>query len=1127
MLEVRLLGQFEIKLNGQTIELHARPAQSLLAYLMLNVDKTHRRENLAGLLWPDFEETKARNNLRQMLWQLRKAIGETYFLADKISIAFNPEIDYQLDVDVLQQDTDLPLTTERLVECVSVYKGKLLPGFYDDWVLLEQERLQMVFETQIQRLIDQLISEAQWQAVREWAEQWLAQGQTPEPAYRALMQAYAGLGDQAGVATIFQRCVKALDEELGVAPSSETEQLFEALTSGESLPQLYQNGTRSQVEAPSHIGTITHLSPTPSPTNLPHQPTPFLGRSDELAQLMTSLTDASLNLVTILGPGGMGKTRLAIEAAKASAKTFADGVYFVPLASLDDPTLIVSQIAETLDFSFYVRDQREHWRQDSQMDQLLAYLQDKELLLVLDNIEHLLTSALPQPGTSRTSVDEIIGNIIRTAPQVKVLGTSRERLNLQGETLFPLGGLTFPNLSNLTTIEDIPAYSAVQLFLRSAHRVQPNFKLTTSTLSDVKTICQLVEGMPLAIELAAAWVELLTPAEIVTEIQSSLDFLETSLRDIPDRQHSLRSVFNSMWSRLSETEQDLFQQLSIFRGSFTREAVQNVAKLGSGSSPQKSSPLILRTLMALANKSLLRPDLDGGYYIHELLRQFGTERLAAVPDAESALRDRHCTYYAHFLNQKEPDLVGPKQGEAIAAIEAEIDNIRVAWSWAVEQGKLREIDLAMEGLCEFHRIRGRLIEATEIFIPAARTLGWAGFPSEDVSPTGQELFDETIEILHMDFPSPAQDRDRLEVMGKLLAREARFYCESPHHVWRASQIRQNTLKILGQVGALEEMAYVVRYLGHAGQTPAEAQALYEQALTIFKESGDQRGVAETCYRLGTVATQIGDYQEAQELFQQSLKRTEVQGRREMVMSCFAELGYLDWSRGHYQSAQTYCEKSIAIATEIGYESQIAWVLRNMARIALSQADYATAKQQLLDCLVIYKQIGLNGMRADTLGELAHVALFEQDFDKAQDLAQESLQLCQYLEHRAGMIEAYMVLGGVALQRDDFQTAQTNFNEAIQAAQAVWLPVYTLHTLLGVVRLKMKVGDIKQALGLAYLILNHPASWHWSKDLAISLITELEASLSSEVVAAAQTWSQQQSLEIISAEFINCPNTEAG
>ncbi|MCB0191311.1 MAG: AAA family ATPase, partial [Anaerolineae bacterium] len=581
MLEVQLLGNFEAKLDDQHIDIPSRPAQALLAYLILNAHKSFRREKLAGLLWPESDETNARNNLRQALWRLRKSLGEEFFLTDKVSVGFNTEADYRLDAKQLQADIDDNTSIETLIQMVAVYEDKLLPGFYDSWVTLEQERLQAVYEDRLQLLLTRLVEAARWRETREWAEQWIAQGLTPEPAYRALMTAQAALGDLTGVATVYQRCREALDEELGVEPSAETQTLFQRLTTGEVVPP-------PQTAQP-------RLRPT---VKLPLQPTPFIGRHRDLREISSLLNNPTTRLVTILGPGGIGKTRLAVEAAQAQSNAFADGVYFVSLASVDAPDQIAAPIATAIDFSFHIRDQGERWENDSESDQLLAYLRDKHILLILDNLEHLLAEI------------SFIADILQSACDVKVLVTSRERLGLRGETVYPIGSLHVPTKMSEDVRAIIDRHDAIQLFVNCAKRAQPTFELTVDNLDAIINICRLVDGMPLGIELAAAWMGLLTPWEIAAEIKSNLDFLTANWRDIPDRHQSIRSVFESSWQRLADHDKDVFQQLSVFRGGFTRQAAEQITGAN------------LQNLMTLVNKSLIQPDYTGRYHIHELLRQF-------------------------------------------------------------------------------------------------------------------------------------------------------------------------------------------------------------------------------------------------------------------------------------------------------------------------------------------------------------------------------------------------------------------------------------------------------------------------------------------------------------------------
>ncbi len=1070
MLKVQLLGKFDVSLNGRSLIISSRPAQSLLAYLILNSGKLYRRERVAGLLWPDSGEKQARHNLRQTLWRLRQSIGDDYLVTDKVSIGFNSHAEYILDADVLQKQND---SSDTLIQSVSVYEDVLLPGFYDEWVLLEQERLQAIFEDRMRTLLDKLIHEARWRETCEWAEYWLARGQMPEAAYRALMMAHAGLGDQANVKNDFQRCATALEKELGVEPSLETENLFHSLISGQIMPQ-----TQPPTARP--------------PVKLPVQPTPFIGRADDLSRLDILLADSTTRLVTILGAGGIGKTRLAIEAARRQADAFADGVYFVSLAAVDDPTLIITPIATAIDFAFHVRDQREKWERELQNEQLLAYLRDKQMLLVLDNLEHLL-EGIP-----------LLAEILQCACDVKMLATSRERLGLRGETIYTVGGLRVPQQINPDLAITATDHDALQLFVNCAERVQPGFRLTVDNINDVITVCQLVDGLPLGIELAAAWIGLLTPAEIATEIKTSLDFLSANWRDMPDRQQSIRSVFESSWKRLTDGEQELFQQLSVFRGGFTRLAAQSI------------TGATLPTLMSLVNKSLVRPDFTGRYYIHELLRQFGIERLTTAPNDETMTRDRHCDYFTAFVKEREGDLNGRNQHQALTEIEVEIDNIHRAWQWAISQDKLQAISDAMEGLCEFHRIRGFYEEY--LFPTTAVALGWAGL-SDKVEDLDQDtMYNELITCLNNAKPDRSDATTKDVIRAKVLARAARFHCESPRNDWLACYGRRDAMQGLSEIGARQEMAYLLRYLAHLWFTPQQVRHLYQQALTIFQEFNDQRGMAETAYRLGMVATKLGEFHNAKNLFADSRETLQALGRLDTIATCLSELGFTLWALGDYKQAEIECKAGLAAANSVNYRSNVAATQNYLALIKMSNHKYEAAHELLQNSLSIFREIGLRGMEAETAGQLAQLMAVSGQLLNAKEMAQKSLTMCQELDHQVGLIRPLTVLGEVSLGLGEFQAAESYFHEAVQTAVATWMIPYAHHALVGLAHLRAEQGANQQALNIISFIRQQSASWHWSKISLDSLRDKLALQVSEEEITAAQLWGKKKNLEQLIASL---------
>ena len=479
MLEVRLLGKFEVRVDGRAVEIQLRAAQSLLAYLLLNAGTEQRREQVAGLIWPDMTDAKAKDNLRHTLWVIRKALGNRdYLLTDDLSVSFNMTLDYWLDTALLDRKTTGAESADDLIAIVSAFGGELLPGFYDDWVVLERERLQAAFERKMALLLDKLVETQRWPEVLEWGEKWIALGQVPEPAYRALMSAHAGLEDMASVATIYQRCVEALKNELGVEPAAQTRALYERLQH-EAKKRVID--VTLEVEAPRH--------------NLPAQPSRFIGRQRELAEIDQLLNDPACRLLTLVGAGGMGKTRLALEVAQRHLAKFPAGVWLTQLAPIDRTEGVPSAVAAALDLK----------PERSVTDTIIDGLQLRVLLLVIDNCEHVLDS-----------VAELVGKILERCPEVKVLATSREPLHLPGEQLYPVPGLSLPE-QHLTT-EQLTGIDAVRLFVERASAVRPGFAPDANNIADVITICRSLDGMPLAIELAAARVSVLALRDIARRL---------------------------------------------------------------------------------------------------------------------------------------------------------------------------------------------------------------------------------------------------------------------------------------------------------------------------------------------------------------------------------------------------------------------------------------------------------------------------------------------------------------------------------------------------------------------------------------------------------------------------------
>nr|BBH87508.1 hypothetical protein KTC_22590 [Thermosporothrix sp. COM3] len=405
-------------------------------------------------------------------------------------------------------------------------------------------------------------------------------------------------------------------------------------------------------------------------------PTVFLGRSQEIAEIGAQLADPACRLLTLVGPGGIGKTRLAQEVTSRAGALFPDGVFFVSLAALNRVDGLLPAIAEAMPFRFQPGNLSPH-------EQFFGFLREKQpqrMLLVLDNMEHLLEGV------------ELVAEMLAATSGLKILATSREALNLQEEWLWPVSGLAYPLEEDYAP----ETYSAVQLFVERARRVRGDFELAEDEQGVVE-ICRLVEGMPLAIELAVSWLKTLRPADIAQEISRNLDLLATRSRNLPQRHRSMRSVFSHSWHLLDEQERDVFMKISVFRGGFTRDAAEVVAGAA------------LTTLAGLIDKSLLRRKTSGRFEVHELLRQYGEEQLEATGQA-GAIRQAFSDYTLGRLHQLERDIKAHHQSTALDAIEEDFENIRYAWHLAIQQERVTALSAAVESMQLFADMRGRYHE---------------------------------------------------------------------------------------------------------------------------------------------------------------------------------------------------------------------------------------------------------------------------------------------------------------------------------------------------------------------------------------------------------------------------------
>ncbi|MEO8392648.1 MAG: LuxR C-terminal-related transcriptional regulator [Chloroflexota bacterium] len=663
--------------------------------------------------------------------------------------------------------------------------------------------------------------------------------------------------------------------------------------------------------------------PAASTRKFPAALTPFIGRLGELKALNHLLNHPNTRLVTLLAPGGMGKTRLALMLAEIAQENFPDGVAFVALAALTALDGLMMTIADTLGLQLFAE-------RGTVEQQVRDYLRDKHLLLVLDNFEHLLEGS-PQ-----------VANLLTAAAQVKVLVTSRERLNLDGETVYPLGGLPYPGQ---TDAENVLDYSAVQLFVECARRANSQF--SAHDTASIARVCQQVQGMPLALELAAAWSGMLAPSEIAEEIARSADFLRTTMRNFPDRLRSVRAVFEATWRRLTDDERQGFQCLSVFRGGFTREAAQVIAGIDLG------------TLAGLVNKALLAHLPGGGRdEIHELLRQYAEEQLEASGDGEMVLA-AHQTYYGRLTHEWSRALRSSKQIAALDALEVDLDNIREAFGRAIATRQAGQIE-PFADLWFFFEMRARNVEGMKLFSPAVEAL------------KGQDSM----------------------ALAKCLLGMGVFY----ERFWDFEQERrlsQESIEMMLRLGEDRETPFARMAVGVAWINLGDAEravSIWREGLEVAARGGDEWIVPGFLYCIGIDAMVKKNFDEAKRLITESYRIAESQGNDWANGFFSRDLGFLAFEEGNYDEAQRLFEAGVVSAQKVRHLTNVGWGLNGLRQVALAKGELQPARNYAEEAIRINRVLGdRRGLFWGTYG-LAEVEIAARRYGEARDLLRDALKM---------------------------------------------------------------------------------------------------------------------------------------
>jgi len=894
-LSISLLGPIHVVRDGQPVSFGYSKARALLAYLALEAGRPHERDALVGLLWPDLPNAAARTNLRQVLANLRQALdtpgAPPLLMVSRETIELRLEPGCKVDVTRMQALLDAceahphrhsaacRACAVRLEAAVALYQGELLAEFalgdctpFEEWALLRREQLH-------QRIFDALTTLALFyersgllERAVELCRRQLALDCWREEVHQHLMRLLALAGQRSAALAQFERCHSLLKRELGVAPSAETVALRQHILEG------------GDGRTPAAV----------APPQLPAWSSPLVGREADLERLDLLLAEPVHRLITLVGPGGVGKTRLAVAAARRQTGLFADGVCFVPLVGLNASGKLVPRIGEALGIK----------RNDESDPQaaLLAFLHSRELLLVLDGVEHL-----------RSEMAALVA-LLAAAPQLSLLVTSRERLNLDDERVYPVVGLArIPGAGGSTS-------SAEQLFLQSARRVEPLFAPSPEELSTIARICMLVDGLPLGIELAAAWVRTLPCVTIAARLAVDLDFLQHQRGDAEERHHSLRAVLDHSWRLLSPLEQRAACRLAVFRGGFTAEAAEEVAGAA------------VTDLALLLDKSLLSRGPSNRFVMHELVRQYAAEHLAASGEAQAALRS-HCRFFAGLAQVAAVGLQGPAQGQWLEQLAAEQGNLWSALDWSLtEKGELSTGQRLADALGIFWVLRNQLQEGRTMLRQAL------AHACPEACAASLRAWAAELALRQND------DEEAVE-----LARQAVALARRGGH--RHAEAR--SLRTLGEAAEHGAAGVPGRQL-----PPLEAaRALYVESLALFEELGDQWAVAAVLTDLGYIAAAQGASADAQHYYERSLRLRRALGDCVGAARTLNYLGDLMRYQGHRSQALRLFAEGLALARQVQDDICIGNILHNIAHVMLVQGSLAKAARHFLASLESFAKPG--------------------------------------------------------------------------------------------------------------------------------------------------------------------------